>query len=535
MPIRVEHGPNLAPVGQLAYQTGQLEYRNKRRTELERLAMQQAEMRQRAQMQQQSIAASLQTQKMSHMGAMQRLAMGQQFGQINAEQANQWNVQAAEQKREHDMGLAEQVGERAIDRVKFAQGLADDSDWKKAEWNWLTDIYDTGLNGNGKQNVQGLLTDRVRITNDPRVKDKDAALAQNMTQIQAAVVDPANKLGLSDEVGAKRQVGMMPDGNHMFNEERVSTGRGEHDWVKTPNLGRMIDDPNHAGLGPINKVKSEITPGQWFEATKHFYTDENGTKWLSRPDQHGNWSDEQVGASQAEIAKDRKLKEQFDRDIKIRGLWLGLDEDVQRTQYDNDYGKFKREGMFQAMGQAPAGEQPAADQQPEPPVVTEEFQQVPEQFHPKKEFDHPGFEYATLQAYEDNDTSIYEVVPQHQKAVYEARQRKASTLEWSSEERGTVSGATIAAALRNQELPYGTKIDLSADNSIGGRAFAEVWRKKTGSTDLVVNDKLMWNALNPSGDPNEELENQIYTQKKAHFEYFGEPEDFQQQDFMELR
>jgi hypothetical protein len=191
--------------------------------------------------------------------------------------------------------------------------------------------------------------------------------------------------------------------------------------------------------------------------------------------------------------------------------------------------------MFQAMGQAPAGEQPAVDQPPEQPVVTAEFQQVPEQYHPRKEFDHPGFEHATLQAYEDQDTSIYEIVPQHQQAVYEARQRKASTLEWNSQERGTVSGASIAAALRNQELPYGTKIDLSADNSIGGQAFAEEWKKKTGSTVLVVNDRLMWNSLNPSGGPNEELENQIYTQKKAHFEYFGEPEDFQQQDFMELR
>ena len=103
MPIRVEHGPNLAAVGQLAYRTGQYEYRNKRRTELERLAMQQAEMRQRAQQQQQQIAATLQGQRMSHMGAMQRLQQAQQFGQINAEQANQWQVQADVQKQQNQV------------------------------------------------------------------------------------------------------------------------------------------------------------------------------------------------------------------------------------------------------------------------------------------------------------------------------------------------------------------------------------------------------------------------------------------------
>ena len=150
MPIRVEHGPNLAPVGQLAYQTGQLEYRNKRRTELERLAMQQAEMRQRAQQQQNQIAASLQGQKMSHMNAMQRLAVGQQFGQINAEQANQWKVQADVKAQENRMIWGKQLGQNQLDLANLNAGLADQKGIEKLQWNQEWAGYKQTLNPTGQ-------------------------------------------------------------------------------------------------------------------------------------------------------------------------------------------------------------------------------------------------------------------------------------------------------------------------------------------------------------------------------------------------
>ena len=135
MPIRVEHGPNLAPIGKLAYQTGQLEYRNKRRAELERIAMQQAEMRQRAQQQQNQIAATLQGQKMSHMNAMQRLAVGQQFGQINAEQANQWKVQADVKAQENRMIWGKQLGQNQLDLANMNAGIADQREIQRIQRN----------------------------------------------------------------------------------------------------------------------------------------------------------------------------------------------------------------------------------------------------------------------------------------------------------------------------------------------------------------------------------------------------------------
>lgn len=64
MGIRVEYGPSAVAVGELAYRTGQNQYRKERRSQLEKLAMQQAEMRQRSQMQQVGIMADLQGQQM---------------------------------------------------------------------------------------------------------------------------------------------------------------------------------------------------------------------------------------------------------------------------------------------------------------------------------------------------------------------------------------------------------------------------------------------------------------------------------------
>jgi len=150
MPIRVEHGPNLAPIGQLAYRTGQLEYRNKRRAELERIAMQQAEMRQRAQQQQNQIAASLQGQKMSHMNAMQRLAVGQHFGQINAEQANQWKVQADVKAQENRMIWGKQLGQNQLDLANMNAGIADQKGIEKLQWNQEWAGYKQTLNPTGQ-------------------------------------------------------------------------------------------------------------------------------------------------------------------------------------------------------------------------------------------------------------------------------------------------------------------------------------------------------------------------------------------------
>ena len=92
MGIVVSHQPALAAPGLMSARTGQLEYRNQRRRELEALAMQQAEMAQRARMQRESIAAGFQRQNMAHMQNMQQNAWQQHWQQGRDERLHQNQV-----------------------------------------------------------------------------------------------------------------------------------------------------------------------------------------------------------------------------------------------------------------------------------------------------------------------------------------------------------------------------------------------------------------------------------------------------------
>ena len=85
MPIVVEHQPAFAAPGMMAAQTGQLEYRNKRRRELEQLAMQQAEMAQRQRISNNNINAGFQKQQIAHQMNLQNNALQWQRGMIDDE------------------------------------------------------------------------------------------------------------------------------------------------------------------------------------------------------------------------------------------------------------------------------------------------------------------------------------------------------------------------------------------------------------------------------------------------------------------
>lgn len=85
MPIVVEHQPAFAAPGMMAAQTGQLEYRNKRRRELEQLAMQQAEMAQRQRIANNNIVAGFQKQQIAHQMNLQNNALQWQRGMIDDE------------------------------------------------------------------------------------------------------------------------------------------------------------------------------------------------------------------------------------------------------------------------------------------------------------------------------------------------------------------------------------------------------------------------------------------------------------------
>jgi hypothetical protein len=570
MGIRVEYGPSAASLGRLAYETGVGQYENKRRSELEALAMQQAEMRQKAMMQQQSLLASLRGQQMSHMSAMQRLQAGQYYGQINSQQAHQRSLQLAEDAREHSLNLAEVHNEDTIERTKLRMGMENQQAWEQASFKLeMTNGYDN-LNAAGKQAKMQGLQELAELYNDPKLnpQERPQYIQQKKAELRQINENPLYHIGKDQQIGFIRKVGRMRDGNHMWNEERVGTRGTPDDWRKTPNLIRV----------DARGAKSEITMAQWLAGTKHIY-EVNGQPWMSRADVNGNWIDEPVDTSREDLARRELQAEKRQHELDVRKMWHGLDETTRGTIYkDQTFDDFRREHPFDidqpsegairggqqiqrpaqethiplrtvfpsrvGMGEpsAPAVDAPAPPVAPQapaaPPVapqapaaptatprrVSKEFETVPVEFHPQKQWGDTPIK-STLEGYKAlGRVSIYAIAPEDQQAVYQERQREAKVLPWDSAERGGVSPETIANALKNGPLEYGAKVDLSKDNS----PFADAWKKATGQDVLVVNDELMWKLLSPNltEEQQAELQQQIYTQKKEHFEYYGEPGDF---------
>lgn len=123
MGIRVEHGPSMVPVGRMAYRTGQNEYINRRRKELEALAEQRANRQQKSQMQINDINAGFQQIQMQHQQGMQRAAAQNQF-QLDRDQRNHdWGVKAAGDLFNRQKELNDQRHEQGLARVEFGQDL----------------------------------------------------------------------------------------------------------------------------------------------------------------------------------------------------------------------------------------------------------------------------------------------------------------------------------------------------------------------------------------------------------------------------
>tara|TARA_B100000519_G_scaffold130601_1_gene112787 strand:+ start:45 stop:1370 length:1326 start_codon:yes stop_codon:yes gene_type:complete len=144
MPIVYKHQPSYAPVGAMALQTGQLQYRNQRRRELEEQQMRAAEMQQRERMANKQISANLYGQQMSHMGNMQKLAYQNQFQMNRDHLLNQYQTQSRADNFQNQLKLTDIHGQQQMDRMNQQFG------------NWKTQF--------GMQNEQNnLLQDQQRF------------------------------------------------------------------------------------------------------------------------------------------------------------------------------------------------------------------------------------------------------------------------------------------------------------------------------------------------------------------------------------
>jgi len=339
MPIRVEHGPNLAAVGQLAYRTGQYEYRNKRRTELERIAMQQAEMRQKAQMQQQQIAATLQGQKMSYMGAMQRLQQQQQFGQINAEQANQWQVQADVKAQENRVLWGKQLGQNQLDLANMNAGIADQKQIQNIQNAHRQEQAFQNLNGDGEGEWLNISKQIVAARNNQKIppQELEGHIAQLREQ-QAALLDQDEyTYGKKNKVGYEAPDMWDTDGNPT--RIRVITGT---DSTGTP-IVKYKQPTSRFTTGPDgNQIEIPLTTQEYAEQGNDSVTI-NGyvipTEWdedLGRMKQvqgvKGEMTDERRAQEEekerAEAERAAKKKWDFDREKDRQDVISNYDADA---------------------------------------------------------------------------------------------------------------------------------------------------------------------------------------------------------------
>lgn len=126
MAIRVEHGPSMVPVGRLAFRAGQNEYIKKRRSELERIAMQQSEMANQRQMQNQKIMAGFQEMQFNHQAGMQRQMMANQFQMDRDQKMHDWQLDQGVIDHERRIDLMDMGHKNSLDELRNRFELEDD-------------------------------------------------------------------------------------------------------------------------------------------------------------------------------------------------------------------------------------------------------------------------------------------------------------------------------------------------------------------------------------------------------------------------
>tara|TARA_Y100000401_G_scaffold91961_1_gene77806 strand:- start:34629 stop:36524 length:1896 start_codon:yes stop_codon:yes gene_type:complete len=124
----------MVPVGRLAYRTGQNEYINRRRRELESLREQQADRQQRAAMHISDINASFQRLSMENQNRQAAAQQQQQFQMDFAQQQNQFAKKAAKRGHRWDQQDAQQQHEWQQQAIEQQQQFAMEQAEKKNDW-----------------------------------------------------------------------------------------------------------------------------------------------------------------------------------------------------------------------------------------------------------------------------------------------------------------------------------------------------------------------------------------------------------------
>jgi hypothetical protein len=196
----------------MAYRTGQNEYINKRRKELEALQEQRASRQQKSQMQVNDINAGFQQIQMQHQQGMQRAAAQNEF-QLDRDQRNQdWNVKAAGDLFNNQKELNDQRHQQGLGRVEFGQDLQNQAMIANNQAQDMTETIDR-LYGTSNQSGRDLINQfqAQQIKLRGHVTEGKITQEQYDTQYSEAKGTLVNSLtgknSLVYQIGADLQVG----------------------------------------------------------------------------------------------------------------------------------------------------------------------------------------------------------------------------------------------------------------------------------------------------------------------------------------
>ena len=203
MGIVVQHQPPLTALSELAFQTGQLQYRNQRRRELEAQQLAQAQMAQKERLAQMQVMSNTQSQMRGHQQGMQRLAYQNMMGQQGQQSQHQLqmiqNAERAKQQRE----LANIYGENNVQ----AANVASENRMFERQQSAIKDMYDNVLNQQGQEALHGLLGQQQELKMSPDISPEEKQ--QQMEQIEQQIFqlreDPSMTLGRDQMPGHVRR------------------------------------------------------------------------------------------------------------------------------------------------------------------------------------------------------------------------------------------------------------------------------------------------------------------------------------------
>lgn len=212
MGIRVEHGPSMVPVGQLAYRTGQNEYIDKRRQELEAQQEQQANRNLKSQMQANDINSGFQQIQMQHEQGMQRAA-AQNLFQLDRDQKNHdWQVNAAADLFNNQKDLNDQSHEQGLDRIQLNNDLSNEAMIKNNQSQAFTKTIDrlySSSNQAGRGEIDAFQSQMLKLqghvtSGKITQEDYDAQYSQGASTLVSTLTGKSAPLY---QIGAQYQTG----------------------------------------------------------------------------------------------------------------------------------------------------------------------------------------------------------------------------------------------------------------------------------------------------------------------------------------